>query len=160
MHLFLLSCNEVQVQRSVLMTKTRLSIIRRMHGDVPARPVPKFVQDAIDIVTDLFRDDAFARFPRSKDPAVEEHNYWARLDYYKQKVMGAFLREYRTDALDRLLNGRTITNGMAAIFFHQYIAALKRSTPAMIDADCPLSIEMDEIQDADYYKTYRARQPA
>ena len=140
------------------MTKTRLSIVRRMNGDVPARFVPKFVQDAIDIVTDLFREEVFEKYPRSDDPEVEEQRYWERLDFYKKKVMSAFLREYHTDALDALLQGHTVTNGMAAIFFHQYVAAIKRSSDGNnVDVDCPLSIEADEINDAYYRKGYRAR---
>lgn len=130
------------------MTKTRLSIIRRMNGSVPARSVPKFVQDAIDIVIDLFREEVFQKFPRSNDPDVEETFYWARLDFYKKKVMSAFLREYHTDELDRLLRGRAVTNGMAAIFFHQYVAAIKRAcdTGTVVDVDCPLSVDVGDVQ--------------
>lgn len=136
------------------MTKTRLSIIRRMNGMIPARVVPKFAQDVIDAVTDLFRDEVFERFPRSTDPAVEESNYWSRLDYYKKKVMSAFLREYHTDELDTLLRGRVVPTGMAAIWFHQYIAAIKRACGDSNNhaVDCPLSIEVDELQDAHYIK--------
>lgn len=131
------------------MTKTRLSIIRRMTGNVPARSVPKFVQDVIDIVVDLFKDEVFEKYPRSNDAAVEETRYWERLDFYKKKVMAAFLREYHTDELDRLLRGRAITSGTAAIFFHQYVAAIKRAcdTDTTVDIeDCPLSIDVGDVQ--------------
>lgn len=135
------------------MTKTRLSIIRRMNGNVPARSVPKFVQDAIDIVVDLFKDEVFEKYPRSNDPAVEETRYWERIDFYKKKVMSAFLREYHTDELDRLLRGRAITSGMAAIFFHQYVAAIKRACDVengtAVD-DCPLSVDIGDVQQSVY----------
>lgn len=130
------------------MTKTRLSIIRRMNGSVPARSVPKFAQDVIDIVVDLFKDEVFREFPRSSDPYIEETRYWERLDFYKKKVMSAFLREYHTDDLDRLLRGRAITSGTAAIFFHQYVAAIKRAcdNDAVVEVDCPLSVDIGDVQ--------------
>lgn len=134
------------------MTKTRLSIIRRMNGSLPARSVPKFVQDVIDIVIDIFREEVFQAFPRSTDPAIEETRYWERIDFYKKKVMSAFLREYHTDDLDRLLRGRAITSGTAAIFFHQYVAAIKRACDADETAgvDCPLSIDIGDVQQSVY----------
>lgn len=139
------------------MTKTRFSVLRRINGDLPAMPVPKFAQDVIDIIIDLFRDEVFEKFPRSENPDVEEHRYWERLDFYKKKVMAAFLREYHTDELDRLLRGRTVTTGTAAIFFHQYVAAIKRSAyNAHVEVDCPLSVEIGEIQDAFYKKSSHA----
>lgn len=130
------------------MTKTRMSIIRRMNGSLPDRSVPKFVQDAIDIVIDLFREEVFEVFPRSNDPDTEETRYWERIDFYKKKVMSAFLREYHTDDLDRLLRGRAITSGMAAIFFHQYVAAIKRACDkdTDVEVDCPLSVDIGDVQ--------------
>lgn len=130
------------------MTKTRLSIIRRMNGSVPARAVPKFVQDAIDIVINLFREEVFQTFPRSNNPDIEETRYWQRIDFYKKKVMSAFMREYHTDDLDRLLRGRSIPTGTAAIWFHQYVAAIKRAcdTGTVVEVDCPLSVTVGDVQ--------------
>ena len=131
------------------MTKTRMSIIRRMNGLVPGRTVPKFVQDVIDHVIDLFREECFDTFPRSANSDVEETRYWSRLDFYKKKVMSAFMREYHTDDLDKLLRGRSIPTGTAAIWFHQYVAAIKRACDSQyVEADCPLSIDVGDVQTA------------
>lgn len=132
------------------MTKTRLSVLRRMDGSIRSYAVPKFAQDVIDHMSDILSAEAFKKWPRSTDPRTEEENYWHRLDFYKTHAIKAFLREYRNDVLDTLLRGRAINSGQAAIWFNQYIASIKKGNDAVIGIDDDvLSVTAGDLQPDD-----------